>query len=60
MKRKKIISLFMAVVMLLSFSVSAFAAEAEVKDFDPEVHFTPVDENECPERLEWPGFILLL
>ena len=48
MKRKKIISLFMAVVMLLSFSVSAFAAEAEVKDFDPEVHFTPVDENVMP------------
>lgn len=48
MKCKSIIGLFMAVVMLLAFSVPSFAAEANDSDFDPEVHFTPADEDAMP------------
>lgn len=45
-KSKSLISIFMAVAMLLAFSVPSFAAEVEVNDFNPEVHFTPADESE--------------
>lgn len=62
MNRKKIFSLFMAVVMLLSFSVSAFAAEADTPDGaivqyldDPNVKMTlyPADGDEIMPRM--PG-----
>lgn len=47
MKRKKIISLFMAVVMLLSFSVSAFAAEVDTSMVNfGEIEMIPCEFNE--------------